>query len=80
MASHPVVFRQIVVVAQTLDDPRFPQDVLFALFERMDIALAFSYDVPPFPQPVISARISLANVTITPPASVRKPLLRWDGS
>lgn len=37
MALHAVVFRQIVVVAQTLDDPRFPQNVLFALLERMDI-------------------------------------------
>ena len=80
MASYAVVFRQIVVVAQALDDPCFPQNVLFALLQGMDIALAFSHDVPPFPQPVISDRISLANVTITPPASVKKPLLRWDGS
>lgn len=71
---------EIVFIYQGVRYPCFPQNVLFALFKRMDITLTLSHDVPPFPQPVISARISLAKVTITPPASVRKPLLRWDGS
>lgn len=59
---------------------RFNQTEGGVQYQGMDITLALSHDVPPFPQPVISDRISLANVTITPPASVKKPLLRWDGS
>lgn len=34
----------------------------------------------PYYQPVIRVRISLAKVMITPPARVKKPLERWDGS
>lgn len=40
---------------------------------------AFSLS-PYFYQPVISVRISLVNVMTIPPATVRMPFARWDGS
>jgi len=41
VAFHAVILRQIIVVAQPLDNRRFGQHILLALFQRMDITGAF---------------------------------------